>query len=79
MDYLQLERDAEQIFKGYKRDELFNEFLEWYSGEINAQSPVCVAVKQRDYEAVGGLLCEAFELYLSECAEYDAERIQGWP
>lgn len=78
MDELQLERDAEQIYKGYKRDELFREFLEWYSGEINAQSPVCVAVKQRDYEAVGGLLCEAFELYLSDCAEYDAQRIQEW-
>lgn len=78
MDELKWEVDAEKIYKGYKRDELFKEFLEWYSGEINAQSPVCVSVKQRDYEAVGGLLCEAFELYLSECADYDARRIQEW-
>jgi hypothetical protein len=76
MDYAKFERDAEQIYKGYNRAELFAEFLEWYSGKLEAESSICSAVKQCDYEAVGGLLCAAFEDYLSECADYDARRIQ---
>jgi hypothetical protein len=78
MDEAQLERDAEQIYLGYSRKELFPEFLEHYSGAIKGDNPLLSAVQQRDYEAVGGLLCAAFEEYLSECAEYDAKRIQGW-
>jgi hypothetical protein len=78
MNEAQLERDAEQIYLGYSRRELFPEFLEYFSGEVKSDNPILSAVQQRDYEAVGGLLCAAFERYLSECAEYDAKRVQGW-
>lgn len=78
MDYAQLERDAERIFVQYNRKELFPEFLSVFGEEIEQDNPICNAVAQRDFEAIGGLLYKAFEEYLSECAEYEAQRIQGW-
>lgn len=74
MNEAQLEREADRIYEKYDRAELFPEFLEIFSGEIDDKSPVCIAVKQRDFEALGGLLVAAFEEHLSECAEYDARR-----
>lgn len=77
MDELQVERDAENIFLAYKRDEMFPEFLETYSRDVSEQ--ILTAVKQRDFEAIGGLLYKELELFLSDLAEYEARRIQGWP
>ena len=73
----QWEKDAERIYNSYDRKVLFPDFLTWYGEEIKNDNPILSAVKQRDGEAVGGLLLEAFEVYLSELAEYDADRLQG--
>jgi len=73
----QWERNAERIYKSYNRKELFPEFLITYGEEIKDDNPILAAVAQRDYEAIGGLLLEAFEVHLSKLAEYDADRLQG--
>jgi hypothetical protein len=78
MDEARWERDAEKIYCNYDRKKMFAEFLENLSGEVNEASPLTVAVQQRDFEAAGGLLVEAFDVYLSECADYDARRVQDW-
>jgi len=70
------EKDAERLYKNYDRKALFPEFLAIYGEEIKDDNAILSAVKQRDFEAVGGLLLEAFEQYLSELADYEADRLQ---
>lgn len=72
------EKDAERFYKSYDRKELFPEFLISYGEVIKDDNPILSAVKQRDFEAVGGLLLEAFEQHLSELADYEADKLQGW-
>lgn len=72
----QMEIDAERIYNSYDRKELFPEFLIIYGEEIKDDNPILSAVKQRDFEAVGGLLLAAFEAHLSELADYDAQLSQ---
>lgn len=71
----QMEIDAERIYNSYDRKVLFPEFLTWYGEDIKDDNPILAAVKQRDFEAIGGLLFAAFEQYLSELADYEAERL----
>ena len=51
----QWERNAERIYKSYNRKELFPEFLSVFGEEIEQDNPICNAVAQRDFEAIGGV------------------------
>lgn len=73
-----IEVEAERIFAAYDRKEMFADFLVTLGEEIKDDNPILAAVKQRDYEAIGGLLMAAFEEHLSELADADAERLSGW-
>jgi len=67
-----IEAEAERLYNSYNRKELFPEFLITYGEEIQHDNPILNAVKQRDFETVGGLLLAAFEQHLSELADYEA-------
>lgn len=71
-----LEVEAQKIYVSYDRKALSAEFLEIFGEKVKNDDPICAAIAQRDCEAIGGLLLEAFDRYLAECAEYDARRIQ---
>lgn len=71
------EAEAERIYAGYSRKDLFPEFLIIFGEELKDDNAILNAVQQRDFEAVGGLLLAAFEAHLSDLADYDAE-VQNW-
>lgn len=58
---------AERILASMNKAAEWPEFLEWYVQEGEDEG-VINAVKQRDFEAIGGLLYAAFEDYLWEAA-----------
>ena len=68
-----VENRAYEIMDGYDRAKEWPGFLAWYAEEEDDEG--CInAVKQRDFEAIGGILYAAFDGYLWECALAQARR-----
>ena len=53
-------------------EETFYEFLQWFVEETDDKE-IINAVKQRDFESLGGLLYARYESYVQESAERSAE------
>lgn len=53
-------------------EDTFSEFLAWFAEEPN-DVQIIAAVKQRDFEALGGLLYKRYQEYVWEAAEIVSE------